>query len=559
VAWWMDIHNIDVGTGDATLIIVDNEEVDGARRSILIDGGLSASGPVVHDKVIRVLDDEGPDVLLVTHYDQDHSEGLTSLMYADNLSALVGELTAIATPYAVSALPAVADAQAEVAARVTCAVQGAMRGSWGANAALITAAVNALAPAAMIGRTVHQAIVTGYNAAQNAVALFPVGALSLVTAPLKRREAAQNAGIAAANAYAAIVNAPHGHPPAVTMAGSIRAAIFNELQTLVPPNARFHTGNIYNTMRIIDIGAQLPAPKPTYLQAAAGRLHEGAPPNLAMPGVQRPRTGNPPPLGRELFWNGVAPPALHAPYAVVVSGPLPNQGAGRVWQGQGNPAANYNSGDVRNDKSIGVVIRFNNFAYYTAGDMPYQGEDLLYPVLLAQPLPDGTPGGLLPGPPPPAPLAAFKCGHHGAATSTSPAFVANLQPVTAYISSGQSHGHPFQVTVTLLHNSPSVSRFYLTNCRYNRVGIPASPAADLAAPHAAGTVSQNLPGNKSRIAGDNSVNNLAPGRRRGNIRTRVLQAWSMAAPGARTYRTTYYESYPAAGAAPGMRNNTQTW
>lgn len=546
--WTLDIHTIDVGVGEATLIVIDHPGTAGARRSILIDGGLSASGPIVHAAVTaRLPAAAGPDMILVTHYDIDHSDGIASLLFADNLTALVDTVAAVAAPYAVSAMAAGAGGDQEVAARVACAAYSAMRGSWGPHAGEVAAAggpLAGLAPAALAAQSILQAASHGSAAGS---AHEPYGVTSLVTAPKKTGDAAKAAGIAAAAAWAV------GNP----VLPAVKAALFTQLQTLVPPLARFDTGRIYRNTRIIDIGAAT-APKATYLTAARGSLNTGAPPGTVMPGVVRPRTGNAPPLGRELFWNGAPPPAANAPYAVVVSGPLPGVAMGRVWQGVGVPPAGYNSGDVRNDKSIGLIIHFNDFMYFTAGDMPFQGEDLLYPALLAQALPNGA-GGTLPAPAPPPPLVAFKCGHHGAATATTAGMLAALQPLSAHISCGGLYGHPFQATINLLHNDPQINSFYMTNCRYNRANVPASPAALGGPPPAPGTVDQWVAGNKARIAGDNAVVNGAPMRHRGDISIQVLEATSMGAVGARSYDTDYFDEYPPAGNPPGLLQATQPW
>jgi hypothetical protein len=546
VPWTLDIHTIDVGVGEASLVVIDHPGTAGAFRSILIDGGLSASAPIVHAAVTaRLPPAVGPDVILVTHYDIDHSDGLANLMFADNLSALVEEVAAIAAPYAVTALAAGAGGDQVIAGRVACAAFGAMRGSWGPHAGAVAAAVGSLTQAMLTGQTIAGAAQYGTTAGS---AYEPYGVTSLITAPLKTGTAARDAGVAAAAAFAG----GNAIQPA------IEVALFNQLGTLVPPLARFRTGGIYNTARVIDIGAVI-APKATYLTAARGSLNSGSPPGTVMPNVARPRTGNFPPLGRELFWNGAAPPAANAPYAVVLSGPEPGAAMGRVWQGVGVPSAAYNSGDVRNDKSIGLVIRFNDFVYFTAGDMPFEGEDLLYPALLAQALPNGA-GGTLPAPAPPPPLVAFKCGHHGAATATSAGMLAALQPLSAHISCGGQHGHPFQSTINLLHNDPQMQSVLLTNCRYNRANVLASPPGNLGPPPAPGTVDQWLAGSKALIAGDNAVANGAAMRHRGDISIQVLEANSAGAPGTRSYDTAFFDEYPpAAGGPPGHVQVNQVW
>jgi hypothetical protein len=238
---------------------------------------------------------------------------------------------------------------------------------------------------------------------------------------------------------------------------------------------------------------------------------------------------------------------------------------GRVWRG-GAASATFNSGVADNDVSIGLMVRFNQFLYFTAGDLPVQGENLLWPALLADALPTGTAGGLLAPPAPPPPMVGFKCGHHGASTSTSPTMLTGLLPMTAIISCGAKNSHPDQSVITLLQGQPSVSRILLTNCRYHRVGVPASPAVDRGLPPAApaggvgpGAIVQAVAGNKSRVSGDNVDDNLAPGRSRGDIQLSVTEAGSTAAAGARSYTRTYFENYPPAGVPVGPNILLHIW
>lgn len=86
MAWDLEIHHIDVGRGDATLFVA--REVPplpagvlvGRVRSALIDGGLGAQGPSVHAYITGNAALASLDVMVATHYDQDHINGLTYLL-----------------------------------------------------------------------------------------------------------------------------------------------------------------------------------------------------------------------------------------------------------------------------------------------------------------------------------------------------------------------------------------------------------------------------------------------------------------------------------------------
>jgi beta-lactamase superfamily II metal-dependent hydrolase len=83
MTWSLAIHHIDlVGNGDATLIIAD-DTVGGhivTRRSALIDAGLVGHGAAVAAYLNAALGGDPLDVVVSTHYDQDHVGGLRSLL-----------------------------------------------------------------------------------------------------------------------------------------------------------------------------------------------------------------------------------------------------------------------------------------------------------------------------------------------------------------------------------------------------------------------------------------------------------------------------------------------
>ncbi|GAA2143752.1 MBL fold metallo-hydrolase [Actinomadura napierensis] len=524
MAWQLDIHTIDVNAGESSLIIAEDTAVPGSRRSLLIDGGLDPYAETVHDKIVTELPLGGPDYILVTHYDIDHSAGITNLLYADNLSNLV---TAVApVPQAVAAAHA-GQSRPEILAAVAAATAGALWGSWGATAAAVNpVAVNAANAALAAGAGVLdlQAIRFGVVAV-NAHGAFP--SPTLIVNGGKRASAARAVAIAAANSIA-------NNDPAPMRNQLIEHAFFDGLASTIPQYARFRTGGRYAGTDIIDIGLVI-KPKDTYPVAVAGRTNDS--PLTAAPGVNRARILVPG-LGSEVLWGGNAPPA-GAPVAIVVSGPDPTTivPSGNAWQGVGQQPANFAGGTQANGVSIGVVIRFNDFLFFTAGDLPIQGEDLIEAALRQWPLPNGA-NGTLPAPPVPPPLAAFKCGHHGATNSTGVNLLTNLAPRAAFISCGDKYNHPDQPLINRLQGQASIDKFYLTNCRpVNRAHIPASSGN-----------AQLGGGNRSRVAGDNDPNNLAA-INRGDLHLRVLQHQSMGA--GRQFTVDYWCWAPPAGGAPG--------
>lgn len=114
--------------------------------------------------------------------------------------------------------------------------------------------------------------------------------------------------------------------------------------------------------------------------------------------------------------------------------------------------------DDENANSIAWLVQFGKYAYYTAGDLPTAHKGYLYEDALIDRLADH------------APLTAIKCGHHGADTSTSSAFLEAVKPRVAFISAGKQDGfgHPRPSTLLRLRGEESVRVVGMTNCMYVR-------------------------------------------------------------------------------------------
>jgi beta-lactamase superfamily II metal-dependent hydrolase len=102
MAWELQIHTIDVGQGESSLIVARDTAAGGQHRTMLIDGGEAGFAETVHNYVAAQLGPLGIplDHILVSHYDGDHSGGVTALLQADNLWRVCD---LIAGPVAVSA------------------------------------------------------------------------------------------------------------------------------------------------------------------------------------------------------------------------------------------------------------------------------------------------------------------------------------------------------------------------------------------------------------------------------------------------------------------------
>jgi beta-lactamase superfamily II metal-dependent hydrolase len=510
--WNLAIHTIDVGRGESSLIVATNGGGGpDDSRTMLVDGGLPAYGSTVHRYVTPA---RAPRMnhILASHYDDDHSGGLLSLLLADNLHNL---LDTIAQTAATRAAGATRAKRVATGAAVAFAVAS---GAYGAGGAPLPSLLDPIVTdAGTVGAVGDAAAAdSGIAAAQRELDYAPSLQPTLIVANAVRRNAARAAGIAAANAMAA------GGVGAAN-AVAIRTAIFNAVRSRVDPQAaRFETDGRYRTTHVVDIGDSAHQPE-AWGKAVLGWVRIGSFWGRA-PGVDRARTTAL--LGTEILWgsgpNTTAPPP-NAPAVFVLAARKMVWGAapGKV------PIA---SGQPDNDDSIGLVVRFNQFVHYTGGDLPAEGEELVAASVMTKGLPNPA-GGLYPAP---QRIATIKCGHHGANTSTSDLFLATAKPVEAFISCGKQAGfqHPAQAVVNRLVASKPVEKFHLTNCKYVTDHVPASN----------GQV-QVVPGNKSRVCGDNANVNIAPHRQqRGDICLRISEAESTAAEGpGRRFHVEYLE------------------
>lgn len=79
--WTLEIHHIGVQQGDATLIVARNPAIGGGLvRSVLIDSGLTDQAPDVHNYITVTAGLATLDVMIVTHYDEDHFNGSAELL-----------------------------------------------------------------------------------------------------------------------------------------------------------------------------------------------------------------------------------------------------------------------------------------------------------------------------------------------------------------------------------------------------------------------------------------------------------------------------------------------
>lgn len=516
MTWQLDIHTIDVGQGESALLVA-REIVGGAiqqQRTMLIDGGEGGCASTVHD-YIAALGVARLDSILVSHYDSDHSGGIASLLIADNAYRIADTIAQAA--HAEASVRAVRNQRIAYGASAAMAVilgayslPGAVYGNlvYSAAAALLLAAIPANDAAAAE---------TGCKSARGFLSVQQNLNPRLLVSASSQNRVAMAAGVAAADALQRGLTVD-----------ATRSAVFRSLATALPRESRFETGGICANTRIIDIG-DTPHRPANYALAVDGRVTISSNYRVQAPGIARNHEEDPA-LGSEILW-GATPVPLNAPTVHVVACRK------MVWRAppRSLPIA---SGQPDNDDSIGLVIRFNGFTFYSGGDLPTEGEDLVGAAIMNNDLPNPI-GGAFPRA---ARLAAFKCGHHGADTATSVAFLNATRPSAAVISCGENAGfqHPAQTTVDHLHDSVDAQQFFLTNCRYATNHVPASFGPD----HPFGRDQMNAANNKSFLFGDNGDVDLNFGPQPGHMRLSISQAGSLAANGAvdRQFTVTGYNN-----------------
>ncbi|MDY7229367.1 ComEC/Rec2 family competence protein [Hyalangium rubrum] len=167
-------------------------------------------------------------------------------------------------------------------------------------------------------------------------------------------------------------------------------------------------------------------------------------------------------LGQELLWHGAAPP-VGAPTITCIA-------VNQYVHGAGGPFQSGMAVDPKNEKSIALLVRFNNFRYYMGGDIESTQE-----TQIAQQLnPANNANGR---------VLAMKVSHHGSDRSTLGTFVNRLRPSAAFISCGynNTHHHPRPAVLQNLQNCGQLQNYYLTADRNDqkfrtRVGRNTLPA-----------------------------------------------------------------------------------
>lgn len=77
--WELEIHHIDLQrSGDSTIVVARNN--GNIQKTVLIDGGKAGSADIIHNYLTTTIGVDRVDVIIVTHYDEDHFAGIHTLL-----------------------------------------------------------------------------------------------------------------------------------------------------------------------------------------------------------------------------------------------------------------------------------------------------------------------------------------------------------------------------------------------------------------------------------------------------------------------------------------------
>lgn len=508
---------------------------------MLIDGGLAKYGRLVNDYVQRQLGAEPLNYMVTTHYDTDHSGGQIALFLADNLERIT-QVVATAVGNTMQAEAANGYNQIQIAMSGMAAFIATVGGGYndGVNDDTFLVGQTVLEVRDAYGANPPANVNDGLELAYT-VSIRHVNNAALANENLMRTvRTVATKSFAKATVLAALVP--------VTAPARITAAANTFFQRAAPPitqgglvqantsvkNYNFRTGGKYANTRVYNpgdvgaIGAGIPSKDlRSYFDAAEGKVTMPSYTATA-PGLGRNQVV--PNRGDELL--GIGDPAAPRVYCVAI--------LQRVLRS--NVLVSQDNG---NGISIGVAIVFNNFVFYTGGDLPADGLNLI---------PNAVIGNLNIANPALASIPTYKAGHHGSNHSNSAAYLAATTTKSAVISCGYRSFNgvilPSQDTINWFIAAASMDMYYLTNCKVQLIGVPASLGQD-----------QCVPLNKSRVAGDNEFDpgeaipgdvNGQPKQHRGDIVLTITAAQSTStniAPTAllpgqvyRGFNVTYWEN-----------------
>ncbi len=488
MSWKLQILTLDVGQGESALVIVRNE-ASNQFKSMLIDAGLQRYGSKVDEALARHLGNRQLDYLVTSHYDVDHSGGITFLLEADNYSSIAYGI-ANAVDQAVSQQIAnQGRSQLALLGSTVGAFMGYTGGAYdyGDNKASqeLPGIIDACIKKASATSDVNAAFKAAWDEGGDQLNRPELELNKFLLKYINSRTPRMLAN----EVYASVV-ANLNNPNRLT---EIYHTVFRKIVPAAKGYVSTRIGDTdlmrYAKVMVYDPGDIEIAGFPT---ASVPKAYQNAFQGIAMIkeySSQSPlvgeRTRITPGLGNELLGYRDTPNAPHV-YCLAIGQ--------QIYQKR-----NFiTSQDGGNGVSIGLGFQFGKFAFFSGGDLPADGLEQIPGVFLRQ-----VAFGNLER------IAAFKAGHHGSAGALNREFLTAAKPKVSVISCGDnSFGHPSQAVINLLHQDRNIENFFLTNCKEIRTYVPASNFIG-----GRRDPNQLVPGIKSRVAGDNGID--TPNRKRG--------------------------------------------
>jgi beta-lactamase superfamily II metal-dependent hydrolase len=545
MAWNLEIHTIDVAQGESSLLVAYTD--DGTQfKSMLIDGGLGKYGRLVHNYVSKRLGvGRNLDYMVTTHFDKDHSGGQITLFKADNITSIttvIGDAVGLAiddqvkkgatamqqavagfAAYVATVFGAYEDGQTDAREGVQAAITASLSFLAGLNSA---PASNVEAMEAVFGEAVWatEIIQDKKRRLLNPALMKLISSQTIKSIGTTVINAAMQALGQTASSKVVADTLFRLLAPPLQQAGLIQTSGLNHgFQT----NGIYRNTTVYNPGNVGEIGSGFPSKDLTdYFMSLEGKVEY-----KSFTGKVPSQANN---LGRQQIIPDLGEELLkikdnNAPKVYCVAILQRVLGSDKIV-----------SADNGNGISIGLAIVFNQFVFYTGGDLPADGLNLIPKAVIK----NKDVGNA-------ATIASYKAGHHGSDNSNSSKFLADSSTRCAVISTGSMAFNnvilPPQVVVDWLVQAPMVIYFYFTNAKTLLTGVPGTDDKR-----------QVVAGNKSRISGDNKFD---PGEKlenggaseakinRGDIIIKISEAESKATtvPPAkpigthRQYKVTYFE------------------
>ena len=479
MAWTLEIHTIDVGQGESSLIIAKNivhgDLTD--SRTMLIDGGLQSKAEHVFNFVwnkLQATELTAIDIVLTTHYDQDHSGGISKLLTVDSFYKLYDDL-AEKIDDELNAL----DTEHRNRAAVTC-VTSAIAFSMIGGAPFrgdddVDMSGGDDVTVDEVNGCVVQALTEYYDGSTSNPAFWSY-------------EDARDRGIRAARDVISAHSVPlrnrlHTNTKRSTLLNlivggawdifenrgtvDIRKAMLDRILDNFTFTGWFNTRGIFKNATLVDIGdgSYTDSSSESYTLMTDGKAVING--DTIWPyGGTRLRLY--PDLKSELFFGEDDIPT-NAPTVFVVARNA------SYWDSSYTGEIYTTMSTDKNKKSIALLVKFNRFMFFTGGDLTSEEENAIATSFANsdsnKPWTDDTPNQ----------VTSSKAGHHGSRNSTSTTLLDEFSPRSVFVSAsgrtrfGRSDDtHPNRDTMKRLVQHTSIRRVYLTNLSpdYPKVGYP---------------------------------------------------------------------------------------